>query len=234
MNTRLDGRLENTLRPLSCEFGSLQNCDGSAIWKSGRTSVLAAVHGPIAPRQTQYESSSGCIVSVVIKTGTSSAVYTAEWELFLTQQLTACIVTKSYPRSVVSVILQVMDADGSVLAAALHAAVSALVDAAIDMKYLPIAVTICGNVPTASTLTFQLDPTLDEEQDAPAVLVLVFDPNKDEVLLGCYTTASMRQSVAQVLRCCSVASRVVPTIQAFWRLAVEKVTQESYNLQMST
>jgi exosome complex component RRP46 len=244
MNLRPDGRSENTLRPLSCQLGTLQNCDGSSIWKSGHTAVLAAVHGPIAPRQVQYESASGCIVSVVIKWGgsTSNGTYDPEWESFLTQQLSACIVTESYPRSVISVVLQIINADGSVLAAALHAAVSALMDAAIDMKYLPTAVTCyCTSVakaqPTRSPAvsTIQLDPTMDEEQSAQAVLVLVFLPKgNNDLLLGCYTTASMRLSGTRLLGCCSVASRAVSAIQAFWRLAIEKVTIDSCNIQASS
>ena len=223
MNDRSDGRSENSLRPISCEFGALKNCDGSAIWKAGHTSVLAAVHGPITPRQSQHESMCGCIVSVVIKS--NNAMYDPEWELFLTQQLTACIVTESYPRCIINVILQITNSDGSVLAVALHAAVSALMDASIEMNYLPTAVSCY-----VANGKIQLDPTNDEEQNAQSVLVLVFYPDRnDDLLLGCYTTASIQQSTKNILNCCSNASRAVPAIQAFWRLAMEKVTQESFH-----
>jgi 3' exoribonuclease family, domain 1 len=210
MYQRPDGRSENTIRPLSCEFGTLQNCDGSAVWKSGRTSVLVAVHGPVAPRQPQYESSTGCLVSVVIKSNnnsmSTSSTYNTEWETFLTQQLTACIIRELYPRCVISVMVQILHDDGSVLATALHAAVSALLDATIEMKYLPTAVTCFrgynggggfgggamgittttgsnsvnnnsnSGTPTTRMSAICLDPTFDEEQSASAVLVLVFVP----------------------------------------------------------
>lgn len=224
--TRSDGRSENTLRPLSCELGSLKNCDGSAIWKSGHTAVLAAVHGPIAPRQAQLESSTGCVVSVVIKSGIGN-MYDPEWESFLRQQLTASIVTENYPRTVISVVLQILNADGSVLGAALHAALSALMDAGIDMQLLPTAVTCFYDGDS-----IQLDPSVEEEQAAQSVLVLVFSP-KNNGLLGCHTTASMQQSVVQFLNCCTTAARAVPAIQAFWRLAIEKETRESHALKSS-
>lgn len=228
---RSDGRSESTLRPLSCELGTLQNCDGSAVWKTGYTSVLAAVHGPIAPRQAQHESAVGCTVSVVIKSGNAGSTTSAcdpEWESFLTQQLSACIVTEKYPRCVVSIILQIVNADGSVLSAAMHAAVSALMDAGIDMKLLPTAVTCCYS----DGGSIQLDPSSEEEQSASSVLVLVFAPHNGSIL-GCHTTASMRQSVALVLNCCTTAERAVPAIQAFWRLAIEKVTRETHALKAS-
>jgi exosome complex component RRP46 len=233
MSLRSDGRSENTLRPISCEWGSLQNCDGSAIWKSGETAVLAAVHGPIAPRQAQCESASGGIVTVVLK-GDMTATVT-EWESFLQQQLTACVVSESYPRCVISVVLHILSDDGSVLAVALHSAVSALMDASIDMKYLPTAVSCYYDGTDVSRNSIsapmvQLDPTLEEEQSAQAVYVLIFypqPPNSDDVIVGCYTTASMRLSVTTFLHCCKTASRAVSAVQAFWRLAIEKVTMDS-------
>jgi exosome complex component RRP46 len=238
MSLRSDGRSENTLRQLSCEFGCLQNCDGSAIWKSGETSVLAAVHGPIAPRQSQYESARCGIVTVVLK-GDINTV--AEWESFLTQQLTACIVLESYPRSVISVVIQILADDGSVLAAALHSAVSALMDASIDMNYLPTAVTcFCDSADVSRTSTnfalVQLDPTLEEEQSAQAVQVLVFCPKQPltDAIVGCHTTASMRLSASIFLQWCDTASRAVSAIQAFWRLAIEKVTMDAYQLMASS
>ena len=235
MHRRGDGRSDNTLRTLSCEFGTLQNCDGSANWKSGQTSVLAAVHGPIAPRQSQHESSSGCIVSLVIKFGSGGACDT-EWESFLTQQLNACIVRESYPRCVISIILQIVNDDGSTLAASLHAAASALLDANIEMKYLPTAIT-CFNwnksAATSSNGTIVLDPTISEEESAQAVIVLVFFPSSD-LLIGCYTTASLRQSSNQLISSCKIAALAVPAIQAFWRLAIEKVTLQSYHPQSLT
>jgi ribonuclease PH len=235
MHFRGDGRSDNTLRSLSCELGTLQNCDGSAIWKSGQTSVLASVHGPIAPRQSQYELSRDCIVSLVVKSG-SGGSSSVEWESFLTQQLNICIVRDSYPRCVISIVIQIVNDDGSVVSASLHAAVSALLDANIELKYLPTAVT-CFTRSSIATIsandTVVLDPTMNEEELAQSVILLVFLPNCDS-LIGCYTTASLRQSSNQLISCCKTAALTVPAIQAFWRLAIEKVTLQSYHSQSTS
>jgi len=234
---RPDGRLDNTLRPLSCELGCLQNCDGSAEWKSGYTAVLAAVHGPIAPRTLSQEDASGCRVSVVIKSGDATNTYEREWEACLIQQLAACIVTEDYPRTVVSVVLQVLTADGSVLGACLHAAVSALMDAGVALRGLPVAVTCaldCSGHRSSKkkdtpTATIQLDPVAEEEQQADSVVVAFL--NNDKQILGCHTTTSMRQGTAEILTCLGNAARAVPAVQAFWRLAMEqKATRESQTL----
>jgi len=157
-----------------------------------------------------------------------------EWEAMLTQQLAACILTEQYPRSVVSVVLQILTADGSVLAACWHAAVSALMDAGVALRGLPVAVTCCGTTSSiGDTLLVRLDPVADEEQQADSVMTVVLNHQKQ--LLGCHTTTSMRQSPTQVLTCVSTAARAVPAVQAFWRLALEqKVTRESQTLWSGT
>jgi len=244
---RSDGRSENTLRPLQCELGGLQHCDGSAEWKSGSTSVLCAVHGPTAPRSLQHEHAAQCRISVVIQSGAGvSATYEREWEDFLRHQLEACIVTSQYPRCTISVVLHILTADGSVLAACWHAAVSALMDAGIDLRGLPVAVTICTpqntdkNGSGSSTANnnaplpqLQLDPVAEEEQEADrGVLVVILLSDKQKVqLLGCHSSNSLRQSPAQILAAVTAAARAVPAVHAFWRLAVEqKVTRESQTL----
>ena len=50
-----------------------------------------------------------------------------EWEQLLVRVLTASIEDQTYGRAVIEVVLQVIQDDGSVLAAALHAAVAALI-----------------------------------------------------------------------------------------------------------
>jgi exosome complex component RRP46 len=193
------------------------------------------VHGPIAPRQAQHENSDACTVSVVIKGDVQG--YEREWEAFLTEQLKACILTNKYRRCVVSVILQVMNADGSVLAACLHASIAALMDGCIEMKLLPTAVTCRIMKNTNEDGYIQLDPNAEEEQEADAVIVVVL-PNHATAdrcfMLGCFTTASMNQSVDKILNCCRTAARAVPAVQAFLRLVVEqKVTRESQTLWSS-
>jgi ribonuclease PH len=235
---RFDGRLANTLRPLSCELSSLENADGSCLWKSGATQVLAAVHGPIAPRQAQHEAETAT-VSVVIKSGVENMV-TGEWEGFLTHMLSACICAADYPRCTIQVVLQIISADGSVLGAALHAAVSSLMDAGIAMQSLPVAVTCLltreenTTVDAPNTKSIQLDPSADEENAVGAgIVVLVSDSTNPLKILGCQT-AGVSMNTDTLLQCCSVTEKACPAVTAFWRLALEqKATRESKTLWSS-
>ncbi|GAX26833.1 exosome complex component RRP46 [Fistulifera solaris] len=209
---RPDGRSANSLRPLSCELGCLQAADGSALWKAGNTHVLAAVHGPIAPRIAMEEHAEAFRIQVVIQTSSSNC---SEWEAFLTRILTSCCCTQLYPRCILSITIHVLSHDGSILAAALHAAVSALMDAGIEMRTLPVGVTCLLLNPD-----ILLDPTQVEE-DESASLMLVLENSDADQILACYSSSSLNQSIHNILKCSVVAARVSQAISAFWRIAVE-------------
>ena len=224
---RPDGRSSGgTLRPLACELSCLHRADGSALWKSGATHVLAAVHGPLAPRQLSKEDSHSALVTVLLKSGTAVTLE-REWESFLSKVLMACVDVTKYPRTVIQVVLQIIQTDGSVLSCALHAAVAALLDAGIVMFSLPVATTCL----LSKSLPMRLDPTAEEEEnDDSSVIVLVNDNLKPEKILGCQTMGAS-VPLESLLTCLQTASRASAAVVAFWRLAVEqKVTRQSHTL----
>lgn len=224
---RPDGRSNGgTLRPLACELSCLHRADGSALWKAGATHVLAAVHGPLSPRQLSKEDSKSGLVTVLLKSGTAVTLE-REWESFLSRVLMACVDVSKYPRTVIQVVLQIIQTDGSVLSCALHAAVAALLDAGIIMLSLPVATTCL----LSESLPMRLDPTLEEEEnDDSSVVVLVNDNLKPNEILACQTMGTSLP-LESLLTCLQAASRASPAVVAFWRLAVEqKVTRQSQTL----
>ena len=234
MGQRADGRAnEGTLRPLSCEISTLYNADGSALWKSGSTHVLAAVHGPLAPINMAREEEKA-IVSIVIKSGQHDKLSAQEfeWAEFLGNVLSACIDRNRYPRSVVEIVFQIIQADGSLLSALLHAAVAALMDAGVELFYLPVATTcLVHDHPGSEASSVYLDPSrAEEEEPHTSVIVLVNENNRPDKILGCHTMGE-GMSVDDMLTCVQVAAKAGPAIVAFWRIAVEqKVTRESQTL----
>lgn len=241
MVLRADGRTsEGTLRPLSCELSTLHNADGSALWKAGSTHVMAAVHGPLAPLNMAKEEENA-VVSVVIKSGRQEKLSAVEfeWSEFLCTVLSACIERKRYPRSVVEIVLQIIQADGSVLSSLLHAAVAALMDAGVEMLYLPVATTClvhdvfdddASRVKLTSSAIY-LDPSQAEEEDPnTSILVLVNESSQPDKILGSHSLGR-GLALEKLLSCIQVATKAGPAIVAFWRLAVEqKVTRESQTL----
>jgi len=236
---RVDGRpSEGTLRPLSCELSTLHNADGSALWKSGSTHVLAAVHGPLAPLNMAKEDQDRAIVSVVIKSGGRQDKTEYEWGEFLRNVLAACIDRDRYPRSVVEIVFQIIQADGSLLSCLLHAAVAALMDAGIELLYAPVATTCLLQDPmeedgmsAEEAGSVVLDPCrAEEEEPHTSVMVLVNESSRPDKILGTHTIGH-GVSLETILACLPMAASAGPAIVAFWRLAVEqKVSRECHTL----
>ncbi|KAI2488627.1 polyadenylation-dependent snoRNA 3'-end processing [Fragilaria crotonensis] len=137
---RPDGRSSGgSLRPLSCEVSPLQRADGSALWKSRSTHVLAAVYGPIAPQRPSVEKSDSAVISIIFNGR-------REYESLLQTVLEGCICVEEYARCVIEVVLQTIRDDGSVLSCAVHATVAALMDAGIAMTRMPLATSVALSV----------------------------------------------------------------------------------------
>lgn len=122
-----------------------------------------------------------------------------ELEYFLRDALSSCIMLERYPRCVIQVVIQIVQADGSVLGTAVNCAVMALMDAGIAMRGLAVAATCVAinkspssraednmdidasdtNQNTSDKVTIWLDPTAEEESgEGHGMVVIVVDASK--------------------------------------------------------
>mmetsp|Transcript_23218 Transcript_23218/g.33751 ORF Transcript_23218/g.33751 Transcript_23218/m.33751 type:complete len:263 (-) Transcript_23218:92-880(-) len=255
---RADGRENNQLRPLATEQGLLHRCDGSARFCQGNTSVLAAVFGPAPPKFSRLENPEKATIDVTFKPskGTSGPGET-EFEILLRSTMEACVALAHYPRTVIQLNVQVLFADGSVLATALLASTLALVNAGIDMVHLPLPVHVAiprkiatqvatgpdsgqgqqGVQPVGmeleedddKVLRVRLDPTLEEEQQALANLVLVTTNTSDDIL----TSHSMGTfTVQDFFACAEIAVRASQALLSFIRASLhQKCSEEMQTLR---
>ncbi|MCE4604681.1 MAG: exosome complex exonuclease Rrp41 [Aeropyrum sp.] len=148
---RHDGRLPHELRPIHMEVGVLNNADGSAIVQYGRTRVLAAVYGPREPHQkfpllpdraalrVRYH-----MAPFSTEDRKSPAPSRREIELskVVRESLEPIVIAEEFPRTVIDVFLEVLQADGGTRTASVTAASLALADAGIPMKALVGSVAI--------------------------------------------------------------------------------------------
>jgi ribonuclease PH len=196
---------------------------------------MAAVHGPLAPLNMAKEKEKA-LVSVVIKSGRLDKTE-YEWGEFLGNVLSSCIDGEQYPRAVVEIVLQIIQADGSLLSCMLHAAVAALMDAGVELLYAPVATTCLVQDSIGISETSQhnssifLDPCRAEEDEPnTSVVVLVNETSQPDKILGSHTIGC-GVSLETALACMKVAATAGPAIVAFWRLAVEqKVNRECETL----
>lgn len=145
-------------------MGALSRADGSALFSMGSTRVLATVNGPRECMQRGGALQSSAIVSVLFHAASFSSVSgdrrkskrslnvssaagrpdrrMTEWASLVEDVFSTAIPLDLFPRSQIVISIEVLDADGSVLAAAINATTLALVDAGIPITDYVLATTV--------------------------------------------------------------------------------------------
>ncbi|KAL3807038.1 hypothetical protein ACHAXA_010425 [Cyclostephanos tholiformis] len=166
-----------------------------------------------------------------------------ELERFVKDALSHCVLLESYPRCVIQVIVQIVQADGSTLGSAINCALLALLDAGIAMRGVPVATT-CAVFDDEDvyddgedTTTVWLDPTAEEESGNGnrGIVVLVTNassassdgdaPNNigDGAIVVAMHTFGSPISLDGLLSTIEYSNTYsAPAISAFVRLAIEK------------
>ena len=148
---RHDGRLPDELRPIRMEVGILHNADGSALVEYGKTKVLAAVYGPREPPQKYMVLPDRAALRVryhmapfSTEERKSPAPSRREVELskVIRESLEPVVLSEYYPRTVIDVFVEVLQADGGTRTAGVTAASLALADAGIPMRALVAGVAV--------------------------------------------------------------------------------------------
>ncbi|CAM9644402.1 unnamed protein product [Hapterophycus canaliculatus] len=228
--TRKDGRKANQIRPLAAEQGILNRADGSARFVQGNTSVLAAVHGPAPAKSVRMERAEGATLDVNFKPESGIPLAAdVEREALLRTSLEEVVLRSRYPRTVVSVVIQVIVDDGAVLSAALNAATMALLNAGVEMTGIALSVTCCITSAITSTnpgiRSVLLDPCKSEETDAAAT-VAVATLSAGGGVLSCRAVGSMSRE--EYFACCEAAALGTTAVRSFVRMSAEqKVNREA-------
>jgi exosome complex component RRP41 len=145
---RADGRKVDELRPLSIETGVIPNADGSAYIEMGRNKIIAAVYGPreMHPKRLSKPNMGVLRVryhmapfSVDPRRSPAPSRRDTEIGMVMRDALEPALFLERYPRSVIDVYTEIIQADGGTRCAAINAAAVALVDAGIPMKDLVAA-----------------------------------------------------------------------------------------------
>jgi exosome complex component RRP41 len=184
---RLDGRKADELRPVKLEVGVIPNADGSAYIEHGKNKILAAVYGPreVHPKHLALQDRTvmRCryhMASFSVQERKSPAPSRREIELskVIRESLEPAVFTEYYPRTMVNVFVEVLQADGGTRCAGITAAALALADSGIPMKDLVVA---CAAGKVEDTVVLDLMDTEDKlgAADVPVALM----PNLNAVTL---------------------------------------------------
>ncbi len=176
---RLDGRKPDELRPVKLEVGVIPNADGSAYIEQGKNRILAGVYGPreVHPKHLALQDRTvlKCryhMAPFSVQERKSPAPSRREIEIskVIRESLEPSVFMEYYPRTMIDVFIEVLQADGGTRCASITVASLALADAGIPLKDLVVA---CAAGKADDTIVLDL---MDEEDklgkaDVPVALM---------------------------------------------------------------
>ncbi|MCJ7423845.1 exosome complex exonuclease Rrp41 [Candidatus Bathyarchaeota archaeon] len=184
---RLDGRKPDELRPIKLEVGVIPNADGSAYVEQGKNRIIVGVYGPreVHPKHLALQDRTvlKCryhMAPFSVQERKSPAPSRREVELskVIRGSLEPAIFMEYYPRTMIDVFIEILQADGGTRCAAITAASLALADSGIPMRELVVS---CAAGKVDDTIVLDL---MDEEDklgsaDVPIALM----PNLNAITL---------------------------------------------------
>jgi len=207
---RLDGRTPDELRTLKIEAGILKRADGSAYVELGANKVLAAVYGPreMHPRHRQQPD------TAVLRCRYNMAPFSVEERKrpgpdrrsveiskVTREALEPVLFLKLYPRSVIDVFIEILQADAGTRTAGINAAAVALADAGVPMRDMVSSVAV-GKIDDKIVL----DLTKDEDQWGTTDMPIAMVPRKKLITLlqmdGHFTKEEFGQALNLAFKGC--------------------------------
>ncbi|XP_075892770.1 exosome complex component RRP46 [Nelusetta ayraudi] len=204
-----------SLREFGSEQSFLSRPDGSASFIQGDTSVLAGVYGP-AEVKVSKEIYDRATLEVLVqpKVGLPT-VRERSQEQCVRETCEAALLLSLHPRSSLTLVLQVLHDDGSLLSSFLNAACMTLMDAGLPMNCLFCGVT-CAIDKDGEIIT---DPTAAQEKESRALMTFAIDSTEQRVMMSS-TKGSF--SVLELQQCIAVSRKASEKIFQFYRDSVRR------------
>jgi exosome complex component RRP41 len=207
---RLDGRKPDELRPVKVQVGVISRADGSAYIEHGKNKILAGVYGPreVHPKHLALPDRTvlKCryhMAPFSVQERKSPAPSRREIELskVIRESLEPAIFMEYYPRTMIDIFIEVLQADGGTRCASITAAALALADSGIPMRDLVVA---CAAGKVDDTIVLDLMDTEDKMGSADVPVALM--PNLNAITLlqmdGTLSTEEFESSVNLALEGC--------------------------------
>ena len=143
--TREDGRRNDEMRQMDAVVGLLKNANGSAMFRMGKSIAIAGVFGPKKVLPKHLEDPEKSILRVEYSMASFATTTrnrpgpnrrSKEISLVTKQALLPVLLMEDFPKTVVDVRIEIIQADASTRCVGINAASLALADAGIPMKDL--------------------------------------------------------------------------------------------------
>ena len=184
---RADGRKFGESRTMRHRIGVVDYADGSAYLEQGLNKVMAIVHGPREPNKKSQEQGDMCNIVVKIEnapfSGTDRKKRTGqdrriiEMETIVRNIFEEVILTHLFPKSEITIVVHIVESDGSVMCCLINSVVLALMSAGIGMVDMVSACSV-GYVKEKLCV----DLTMIEQNLGGAFVPIVIKANDEEVV----------------------------------------------------
>ncbi|WP_157078696.1 exosome complex exonuclease Rrp41 [Methanobrevibacter filiformis] len=184
---REDGRAFDEIRSLKIEAGVLKRADGSAYLEVGGNKIIAAVYGPRESYiRRLLRPDTGVIrcrynmapFSVDDRKRPGPDRRSTEISKLTAEALRPSLLLEEFPRSMVDVYIEVIEAEGGTRCAGITAAAVALADAGIPMKDIVVG---CAAGKNNNEIVLDLSEVEDKEGQADVPVAIM--PRTGEVTL---------------------------------------------------
>lgn len=213
---RGDGRKFDELRPIKIEAGVLERADGSAYLEMGGNKVLVAVYGPRESYiRRLLEPNTGVIrcrynmapFSVDDRKRPGPDRRSSEISKITADALRPALMLENYPRSMVDVFIEVIEAEGGTRCAGITAASVALVDAGVPMKDIVVG---CAAGKVDDKVVLDLSEKEDKEGQADVPIAMM--PRTGEITLlqsdGDLSEEEFQQAINLAVEGCKKVSEI--------------------------
>ena len=184
---RVGNRKINELRELEIQVGVIPNANGSAMVRLGKTTAIAAVYGPrpVHPKWKQRADRGilNCVYNMIpfstnerCRPGPSRR--STEISKVTTEALAPAIMLEEYPKTVIDVYINIIQAEAGTRTAGINAASVALADAGISMRDL-VASAAAGKIGN----DFVLDLEGKEEDASKCDMPVAYMPRTKKITL---------------------------------------------------
>lgn len=176
---RTDGRRADELRPIKIDVGTLENANGSAYIEQGKCKILAAVYGPHEAHPRHLTQPDRAILrcryhmapfSVPERKSPAPSRREIELSKVIRESLEPVVMTELFPRTMIDIFIEVLQADGGTRCVGLTAASLALADAGIPLRGLVAA---CAAGKVDGQIVLDLNDLEDKEGEADCPIAFI-------------------------------------------------------------
>ena len=184
---RVDGRKPGDLRPIEIKAGVIEQANGSAMVRMGRTIAIAAVYGPREMHPRRMEKSERAFLKTIYRMAPFSTTdrcrpgpsrRSQEISMVTREALEPALFLDEFPKTGIYLFIDILQADAGTRTAGINAASVALADAGIPMRDL-VAAVAAGKVGGE----YFLDLEYKEEEETDVDLPIAYMPRTKKITL---------------------------------------------------